>query len=216
VLSAWHQVTLRETPASFGPQKFGRPGLRLPGRNGMSSNRMRRLRNKTHPLIAGMRYVGTPSAGHWRSWPLGAGSVSSSEADHTAWSTSGAAAARVTAVRSGNRCAALTPTVAHNGSFGAARPRWTLWRWVGLGGGLTGRVHRAGGLGAWAGLGPLLAWRVSCRTCWGLWVGMPGWCWWWGMRATRPGSSARGWRGPHRPAMSRHHGYQCSKLASIT
>ena len=39
---------------------------RLPGRNGRSSNRMRRLHNKTHPLIAAMRHVGTPSAGHWR------------------------------------------------------------------------------------------------------------------------------------------------------
>jgi hypothetical protein len=34
------------------------PGL--PGRNGMSSNRMRRLHSKTHPLIAAMRYVGRP------------------------------------------------------------------------------------------------------------------------------------------------------------
>jgi hypothetical protein len=40
------------------------PGL--PGRNGMSSNRMRRLHSKTHPLIAAMRYVRTPSAGQWR------------------------------------------------------------------------------------------------------------------------------------------------------
>jgi hypothetical protein len=39
---------------------------RLPGRNGMSSNWMRRLHSKTHPLVAGMRYVGTPSSGHWR------------------------------------------------------------------------------------------------------------------------------------------------------
>jgi hypothetical protein len=39
---------------------------RLPGRNGMSSNRIRRLHSKTHPLMAAIRYVGTPSAGHWR------------------------------------------------------------------------------------------------------------------------------------------------------
>ena len=32
----------------------------------MSSNRMRRLHSRTHPLIAAMRYAGTPSAGQWR------------------------------------------------------------------------------------------------------------------------------------------------------
>jgi hypothetical protein len=32
----------------------------------MSSDRVRRLHTRTHPLIAVMRYVGTPSAGHWR------------------------------------------------------------------------------------------------------------------------------------------------------
>jgi hypothetical protein len=40
--------------------------LRLLGRNGMSSDWMRRLHSKTHLLIAAMRHVGTPSAGHWR------------------------------------------------------------------------------------------------------------------------------------------------------
>ena len=62
---------------------------RLPGRNGMSSNRMRRLHSVTpYPLIAVMRYLGDTKRRSLASWPAGAGSVGS-EADHTAWSTRG-------------------------------------------------------------------------------------------------------------------------------
>jgi hypothetical protein len=63
------------------------PGM--PGRNGISSNRMRRLHSKTHPLIAAMRYVGDTKRRSWALGPQERGSVFSSEADHTTWSTSG-------------------------------------------------------------------------------------------------------------------------------
>jgi hypothetical protein len=63
------------------------PGM--PGGNGMSSNRMRQLHSKTHPLTAAMRYVGDTKRRSLGFWPPAAGSVFSSEADHTAWSTRG-------------------------------------------------------------------------------------------------------------------------------
>jgi hypothetical protein len=45
----------------------------MPGGNGMSSNRMRRLHSKTHPLIAAMRYVGDTKRRSLGFWPPGAG-----------------------------------------------------------------------------------------------------------------------------------------------